>query len=98
VLNGTRTLLDASLSTTRITLPALTHHFCLSHLHCISREEFLLRNAYGQREDKFQYAAVAVDARMTCPVYPSKVKAGICGCGGVDVHMDLDGFYDGDNL
>jgi len=32
------------------------------------------------------------------PVYPTKVKAGICGCGGVDVHMDLDGFYYGNNL
>jgi len=27
-----------------------------------------------------------------------QVQAGICGSGGVDIHMDLNGFYDGDNM
>jgi len=38
------------------------------------------------------------ECETDCPVYLTKVKAGMCGCRGVDVCTDLDAFYDGDGL
>jgi len=66
-----------------------------SALRCIRKEEFLMRNTYRQRED---ICGCCGRCENYCPVYPTPVKAGICGFGGVDVHRDLDAYYDGNDL